>query len=69
MYQALYTAGMQPVNTGDVVHFSNRTWSIDEVCNSSSYLDCWIWVRSMDEQHLCIRVTGNDFGARFIQTR
>lgn len=69
MYQALYTAGMQPVKTGDVVHFGNRTWSVDEVCNSTSYLDCWLWVRSMDEQHLCIRVTGSEFGARFIQTR
>jgi hypothetical protein len=69
MYQAFYTAVMQPVKTGDVVHFSNRAWSVDEVCNSDKYLDCAIWVRSMDEQRLCIRVFGTDFGVRFIQAR
>jgi len=69
MYQLLYTTNMQPVQTGDVVHFSNRAWSVDEVCNHDSYLSCWAWVRSMDEQKLCIRVTGNEFDARFIQTR
>jgi hypothetical protein len=69
MYQMLYTTNMQPVLTGDVVHFSNRAWTVDEVCNSDSYLDCWAWVRSMDEQHLCIRVSGDQFNARFIKTR
>lgn len=69
MYQLLYTKTMQPVQTGDVVQFNGRTWSIDEVCNDDSYLSCWVWVRSMDEQHLTVRVTGNQFDARFFQTR
>lgn len=69
MYQAFYTKTMQPVVTGDVVHFSNKAWTVDEVCNKESYLDCWIWVRSMDEQHLTIRVGGSDFDARFMMTR
>lgn len=69
MYQLFYTKNMQPVQTGDVVHFSNRAWSVDEVCNDKEYLKCWVWVRSMDEEHLTIRVSGCDFGARFIETR
>lgn len=69
MYQLLYKANMMPVNHGDVVHFGNRAWTIDEICVSDSYLSCWVWVRSMDEQHLTIRVSGCDFDARFIQTR
>ena len=69
MYQLLYKANMMPVNHGDVVHFSNRAWTIDEICTSDSYLSCWVWVRSMDEQHLTIRVGGGQFGAQFVQTR
>jgi len=50
MYQLLYTTNMQPVCTGDVVHFSQRAWTVEEICNNDSYLKCWAWVRSMDEQ-------------------
>jgi hypothetical protein len=69
MYQLLYTTNMQPVCTGDVVHFSNKAWTVEEVVSSPSYLKCWAWVRSMDEQHLCIRVGGGQFGAQFQLTR
>jgi hypothetical protein len=69
MYKLFYTKTMSPVQTGDVVHFSGKAWTIDEVCNAKDYLKCWVWVRSMDEQRLTIRVSGCDFDARFIQTR
>ena len=69
MYQLLYTTNMQPVCTGDVVHFSQRAWTVEEICNNDSYLKCWAWVRSMDEQRLCIRVSGGNFGAQFTLTR
>lgn len=69
MYQLFYTKTMSPVQTGDVVHFSGKAWTVEEVCNAKEYLSCWAWVRSMDEQHLTIRVTGSEFDARFIQTR
>jgi hypothetical protein len=69
MYQLLYTTNMQPAQHGDVVHFSNRAWTIEDIVSKPSYLDCWVWVRSMDEQRLCIKVTGNTFGARFIETK
>jgi hypothetical protein len=69
MYQLLYTTNMQPVCTGDVVHFSQRAWTVEEIDTSASYLKCWAWVRSMDEQHLCIKVAGSQFGARFVETK
>jgi hypothetical protein len=69
MYKLFYTKTMSPVTTGDVVHFGSKAWTVDEVCNSEEYLKCWVWVRSMDEQHLTIRVSGGEFDARFIQTR
>ena len=69
MYQLLYKTNMMPVSTGDVVHFSNRAWTVEEICTSDSYLSCWAWVRSMDEQHLCIRVGGGQFDATFTLTR
>jgi hypothetical protein len=69
MYQLLYTTNMQPVNTGDVVHFSQRAWTVEEIETSTSYLKCWAWVRSMDEQHLCIKVSGGQFGASFKEVR
>lgn len=69
MYQLLYTTNMQPAQHGDVVHFSNKAWTIEEIDAQPSYLNCWVWVRSMDEQHLTIKVTGSTFGARFIETR
>lgn len=69
MYQLFYTKTMSPVQTGDVVHFSGKAWTVEEVCNAKEYLSCWAWVRSMDEQHLTIRVAGCEFDARFIQTR
>ena len=69
MYQLLYKTNMMPVLHGDVVHFSNKAWTIEEICASDSYLSCWVWVRSMDEQHLTIRVSGGQFDAQFYQTR
>jgi len=69
MYQLLYKSNMMPVETGDVVHFSNRAWTVEEICASDSYLSCWAWVRSMDEQRLCIRVGGGQFDATFTLTR
>jgi hypothetical protein len=69
MYQLLYKKQMTPVQHGDVVHFSNKAWTVDEICSSDSYLSCWVWVRSMDEQHLTIRVTGGQFDAQFYKTR
>jgi hypothetical protein len=69
MHQMFYRSTMQPVNTGDVVHFSNKAWTIEEIDNNENYLKCWAWVRSMDEQHLCIRVTGVQFDAQFFQVK
>ena len=45
MYQLFYTKTMSPVKTGDVVRFSGKAWTIDEVCNHEDYLKCWVWVR------------------------
>ena len=68
MYQMFYTTNMQPVQTGDVVHFSQRAWTIESVDSNDSYLKCWAWVRSMDDDRLTVRVTGSQFGAQFFKT-
>jgi len=59
MKQLLYTRNMQPVNTGDVVQFSGRTWTVFEVCQHES-LHCtgYVWVRSNDEQGQLVKVIG-----------
>lgn len=69
MFKLFYTVNMQPVNTGDVVHFANRAWTVEDIDESAKYLETRVWVRSMDEQHLCISASPNDFGARFILTK
>jgi hypothetical protein len=69
MYQLFYTKTMQPVTTGDVVHFSNRAWTVEEVKPSDRYLETKVWVRSMDEQHLTISAYHLDIGARWVETK
>jgi hypothetical protein len=70
MKQLLYTLNMKPVQTGDVVKFSNRSWTIEEVCidkdgNATEY----VWVRSNDEQHQIVRVIGGWIKAGTFETR
>ena len=67
MYQMFYTTNMAPVKTGDVVHFSQRAWTVESIDNAETYLKCWAWVRSMDEDHVTVRVTGTQFGAQFFK--
>ena len=69
MFKLFYTRSMQPVQHGDVVHFGNRAWTIDEINESDSYLKTKVWVRSMDEQHLCLSASPMDFMARWVQVR
>jgi hypothetical protein len=69
MWKLFYTTNMQPVKTNDTVHFANRSWSVNEIDESDSYLRTKVWVRSNDEQHLIISANPADFGARFIQTK
>jgi isopentenyl phosphate kinase len=69
MWKLFYTRNMQPVLTGDVVHFANRSWTIMEIDESTSYLSTKVWVRSNDEQHLMISANPADFMARFVQTK
>jgi hypothetical protein len=69
MFKLFYTVNMQPVQTGDVVHFSQRAWTVEEVVESPRYLDTKVWVRSMDEQHLYISAYHADFGARWVEVK
>jgi hypothetical protein len=60
MKKLLYTRNMQPVQTGDVVQFSGRTWTVFEVCTMDDTLHCtgYVWVRSNDEQGQMVKVIG-----------
>jgi hypothetical protein len=69
MYKLFYTTNMKPVETGDVVHFSQRAWTVEEVVETPRFLETKVWVRSMDEQHLLINAWHGDFGARWILTK
>lgn len=69
MFKLFYTATMQPVQHGDVVHFANRSWTIDGIDESDKFLYTKVWTRSMDEQHLTISANPMDFGARFVETK
>ena len=68
-YQLFYTNAMHPVKTGDVVKFNSRTWTVETIDPTDSYLSCWVWVRSMDDQHVCIKTSGTMFGARFFEVK
>ena len=69
MYKLFYSTNMQPVQVGDVVHFSNRAWTIEEINETPKFLETKVWCRSMDEQHLCINAWQGDFGARWVLTK
>lgn len=69
MYKLFYTINMQPVQVGDVVHFGQRAWTIEEVVETPEFLKTKVWVRSMDEQHLIINAWQGDFGARWVQVK
>ena len=59
MKQLLYTCNMMPVQTGDVVKFSGRTWTVFEVCDQQSIGHTgYVWVRSNDEQGQLVKVIG-----------
>jgi len=69
MYKLFYSTNMQPVQVGDVVHFSNRAWTVEEINETPKFLETKVWVRSMDEQHLMINARQGDFGARWVLTK
>jgi hypothetical protein len=70
MRQLLYTNTMQPVNTGDTVAFSNRSWTVQEVCfNEDGDATEYVWVRSNDEQRQIVRVIGGWIKAGTFETR
>ena len=70
MKKLLYTHNMQPVQTGDVVQFSGRTWTIEEVCvDKDGSATEYVWVRSNDEQHQIVRVIGGWIKAGTFETR
>lgn len=69
MFKPYYTATMQPVQHGDVVHFGNRAWTVESTQESDRFLETGLWVRSMDESHYMVRISGTQVGIQFFQTK